>query len=80
MRLILGSASQDTPLLADQWVLFDEDGSFDIAPFIASGYDTLDAYIVGAGGGGGGGGKAFPSSTKIQVHGGGAGGGGGGGS
>jgi hypothetical protein len=77
MRFILGSTDTENPPPDDKWILYTTTGTFDIASFLSQGFDSVDAYLVGAGGGGGGGNKAFTSATRTQVHGGGGGGAGG---
>jgi hypothetical protein len=76
MRLILQATDPIALPPADQWVLFNANGNFSIAPYITAGYNTYDAWIVGGGGGGGGGARG----RSAEHFGGGGGGGGGGGS
>lgn len=82
MRLLLSAKDTGVTAPPDLWVIFQETGVFNIAAYVASGYTTLDSYIVGAGGAGGRGGYGiFGSETDpTKTHTGGGGGGGGGGS
>lgn len=78
MRLKFGaSMPPDSTLLVDQWIEFIANAAtqnFNIVPYVAQGYDSVDVYCVGGGGSGGGGGGAT-ISQPISSGGGGGGGG-----
>jgi hypothetical protein len=82
VRLLLQGQDDSVVMLSDQLVLFVNNGTFSVVPFLSAGYSKADYYLVGAGGGGGAGAVGYGSfgvTTPSQYHGGGGGGGGGGG-
>ena len=81
MRIFLQAEDPTITTPPDKWILFQNDGNFNIAGHIADGYNYIDVYAVGGGGGGGAGGQGNWGAAMLEqnIHGGGGGAGGGGG-